>query len=363
MLNNITFLSSVELPTTAPSPTMALPLINAQCLTVAPFPIINGPLRNAVGATSASLATQIFSPLFSYSSSDKVLPILFGEEYSYRNKIVLHGKDGKLGIYQKNSNDIVPIDQCLLVHPKINQIISMLNEINQDILEAIVKCSNDGREALVSITGKVTDTASLLKICDVLILNGEYLTTKLDITNPIGDYSFHESVDSFFQVHSTMTKELYDQVLNVIMKKHPKNVWDLYCGTGTIGIYVSKYCDQIIGVDNNPSNIQDANQNLILNDVHSIQYICDKVENVIDQYHEIDCIIVDPPRSGLDSKTKDIIKQTGAETIIYVSCDPVTLARDLKELSEGYEVQFIQPVNMFPKTYHVESISVLEKNK
>ena len=225
----------------------------------------------------------------------------------------------------------------------------------------MIKCSNDGKEVLVSIDGEIASTELIMSHCDVFILNGEYLTDKKDIMNPIGDYVFHESVSSFFQVNTKMTEVLYDQVLEVMKDKWPKNALDLYCGTGTIGIYISPFCEHIIGVDHNPSNIQDANQNLTLNHVHNIQYICDDVEHAIDQFQNIDCVIVDPPRTGLDPKSKEILKELNSNTIIYVSCDPITLARDLKELKEVYEVKYIQPVNMFPKTYHCESVCVLER--
>ncbi len=296
---------------------------------------------------------------YGHISSDKVLPILYGEDLFYRNKIVLHGENGLLGLYKTNSNTIVPIQECSLVHPKINHMISILQSKSKSISEATIKCSNDGEEVLVSITGDVTDTSSLLEICDVLILNNQYLTEKKDIINRIGEYSFHESTSSFFQVHSTMTKVLYDQVLNAVKEIQPKQVLDLYCGTGTIGIYVSPYCEHITGVDSNPSNIEDAKKNLLLNDIHSIDYICDKVENVIDQFHAIDCVIVDPPRNGLDEKSRGVLKELGSQHILYVSCDPITLARDLDDLKDVYDVISVQPVNMFPKTYHVETVSVL----
>ena len=167
------------------------------------------------------------------------------------------------------------------------------------------------------------------------------------------------SINSFFQINKTLTKELYDEVLVNVKNKNYNEVLDLYCGTGTIGLYIADYVNHITGIDYNKSNINDAVYNKELNNIKNIDFICDKVENEIDKFTDIDLIIVDPPRAGLDTKTKDILKKIKPEQIIYVSCDPMTLARDLKELKADFIIKKIIPFNMFPRTYHVENVSVL----
>lgn len=294
-------------------------------------------------------------------NSSLVRNIEFNERNNYRNKIVLHGKNKKLGLYKKLSNDIVEVDKCILVDNKINSIIKVLNRINRDIKEVTIKITNDGKETMVDIKGEVSDICELINTVDVLILNNEYLSGKLQIINPIGNKKYYESNESFFQVNKTLTEKLYDEALKVVKESKPNNVLDLYCGTGTIGIYVSDYCKKIIGVDYNKSNIDDANKNIELNNCNNIEFICDKVENQIDKFDNIDIVIVDPPRAGLDSKTKDYLKKINSEKIIYISCDPVTLVRDINDLENSYQVQFIKPFNMFPRTYHVECVCLLEK--
>ncbi len=180
------------------------------------------------------------------------------------------------------------------------------------------------------------------------------------LKSTIGDKEFIISYSSFFQINRKLTKRLYDEVLKTVKNKKPNKVLDLYCGTGTIGIYISDFAKEIIGIDNNGSNILDANKNKKLNKVNNIEFICDKVENRIDTFKNIDLIIVDPPRAGLDNKTKEYLQKIKSKTIIYVSCDPVTLSRDLKELNESYIINYIKPFNMFPKTYHVECVCVLK---
>jgi len=298
---------------------------------------------------------------FTNINQTKVEDINYHERDNYRNKIVLHGNNKKLGLYKKHSNEIVEINKCLLVDNKINEVIKLLNTINKDIKEATIKITNNQKEIMVSIKGEVTSTKELLSIADVLIINDNYLTDKKQIINPIGNKKYYEGISSFFQVNKTLTEKLYDEALNVEKEEKPNTVLDLYCGTGTIGIYVSDYCSKIIGIDYNKSNIEDANKNIRLNNCTNIDFICNKVENQIDKFKEIDLIIVDPPRSGLDNKTKEYLKLINPKKIIYISCDPVTLVRDINELEENYEVKILKPYNMFPRTYHCETVAVLER--
>lgn len=281
-------------------------------------------------------------------------------EYNYRNKIILHGKDNKLGLYEESTNTIVEIDKCLLVNNKINEIIKVLKEENISIEEALVKTSNDEKQVLVSIKGQIKNTSRLKELSNVLIINDKLETESSSIITNIGKYKFYESVNSFFQINKDLTEKLYDEALNVVKVVKPNKLLDLYCGTGTIGIYVSEYANEIIGIDYNESNIKDANKNKELNNLNNIKFICDKVENQIDNFKDIDMIIVDPPRKGLDPKTKEYLNIIKAKHLVYISCDPVTFARDLNDLKGNYDIEYIKPFNMFPKTYHVENVAYLK---
>ena len=281
-------------------------------------------------------------------------------EYNYRNKIILHGKNNKLGLYEENTNNIVEINECLLVNNKINEIIKILKEENISIEEALIKTSNDEKEVLVSIKGKINNIDKLKDKCTVLIINDELKTTNSSIITNIGKYKFYESEKSFFQINKDLTEKLYDEALKIVEKVKPNKLLDLYCGTGTIGIYVSEFSNEIIGIDYNKSNINDANKNKELNNLNNISFICDKVENQIDNFKDIDMIIVDPPRKGLDQKTKEYLNTIKAKHLVYISCDLITFSRDINDLLENYEVKYIKPFNMFPKTYHVENVAYLK---
>ena len=285
--------------------------------------------------------------------------IVFSNPLYYRNKIILHGNNNNLGFYMNKSHDIIKINNCIICNNRINKIIPILNSFF-DIDEVLIRTSNDLTHMLIDIKGE-GDFNNLLEYCDVLIVNGELFSKTSFIFTNIGDVKYRLSSESFFQINCDLTKLLYDKVLEYVKKIKPDTVLDLYCGTGSIGIYVAKYCNNIVGVDYNRSNIEDAIYNASLNKVSNARFICDRVENVIDKIKVFDLMIVDPPRSGLDNHTRDIILNSKSKYIIYVSCDPITLVRDLKILKNKYNIIEITPFNMFPRTYHCESITILER--
>lgn len=285
---------------------------------------------------------------------------VYSDEYNYRNKVTFHGKDNIFGYYKENSNDLLKIDKCFLLDKKINEIIKLLQTESNKISELLIRTNNDSSKIMVKITGQVNDIETLNSKVDVLLINGKCLTPSEKIITTIGSKKYYLSVDSFFQVNKTLTEKLYDKVKEQVEKVRPNKLLDLYCGTGSIGIYVSDFAKEIIGVDYSKSNIEDANENKKLNNLKNITFINDKVENVIDTFKDIDMIIVDPPRAGLDKKTIDNIERISPKHLVYVSCDPATLARDLNLLTD-YQAEEITPFNMFPRTYHVECVSVLHR--
>ena len=134
----------------------------------------------------------------------------------------------------------------------------------------------------------------------------------------------------------------------------------MFSGTGTITLLVSKYVENITGIEIVKDAVLDANFNKDLNNIKNANFICGKVEDYIDKFKDIDSIIVDPPRSGLDNKTIENILRIRPKSICYVSCEVNTLVRDIKLLNDSYEIISITPVDMFPNTYHVESVAILK---
>ena len=291
------------------------------------------------------------------------LEIVYDTETYYRNKITLHvNNNNELGLLEENSNNIVPISKCLITNKEINKIIEVLKKliIKENINKIIIRCGNKTDEILLSLYGNVRDINSFKNISNSLYINDKKITNSY-ITSYIGDKKFHIRNNSFFQVNDNICKKLYDEILNIINDKKPKKVLDLYCGVGSIGIYISDNVEEVLGIEVVENAIIDANENKKLNNISNIKFINNKVENVIDSIKDYDMVIVDPPRSGLDNKTINSLINIKSKNIIYVSCDPITLARDLNVLKEKYNIQYIKLFNMFPRTSHCESVCILER--
>ena len=291
--------------------------------------------------------------------------IVFSKNFNYRNKVVLHIKDNKLGFYKNKTNELIEIDKCLLLNPVINDLISYLKNYIElkDIEKITIKVGNKTNEVMLIIDGSIAYYKKLLEIVDVLIINEKVMTTKDYITSYIGNKKYIIKKNSFFQVNYDISTRMYNKVKDVIVKEKSKNVLDLYCGTGTIGIYISDVVSKITGIEVVSDAIEAANTNKKINNVENIEFILGKVEDKLDfiSNNNIDTVIVDPPRSGLHKKVIPILEKISPKTIIYVSCDPITMARDINLLSNNYELVEVTPYDMFPNTYHVETVCVLKK--
>lgn len=306
---------------------------------------------------------EILKKILNYNKD--VNDIVFSKSFNYRNKVVLHVKDSKLGFYKNKTNELIEIDKCLLLNPVINDLISYLKKYIElkDIEKITIKVGNKTNEVMLIIDGSNAYYQNLLEIVDVLIINEKVMTTKDYITSYIGNKKYIIKRNSFFQVNYDISTRMYDKVKGVIVKEKSKNVLDLYCGTGTIGIYISDVVSKITGIEVVSDAIEAANVNKKINNVENIEFILGKVEDKLDfiSNNNIDTIIVDPPRSGLHKKVIPILEKISPKTIIYVSCNPITMARDINLLSNNYELVEVTPYDMFPNTYHVETVCVLKK--
>ena len=160
-----------------------------------------------------------------------------------------------------------------------------------------------------------------------------------------------------------MMLNLYQKVIDYYRDKQYRKVLDLYSGTGTIGLLLTPYVEEVVGIEVVKDAVLAAKMNQEINQVKNISFIHGKVEDYIDEFEHIDSLVVDPPRSGLDSKTIATILKISPDSMVYISCDPVTLARDLKSLLSNYQLSHVHLVDMFPNTYHIETVVILEKKK
>lgn len=289
----------------------------------------------------------------------KIIP---SPPYHYRNKIILQVQNGQIGLYEHNSRKLVPIKQCLLISSKMNEQLQLIQQtINLTGITQIM-IREAGEQIMIQFLGQAKP-AAIKKLLSPqitsLYLNDDLIAGKPQIEEQLGEYHFLISPYSFFQVNHSKTINLYDQVKKYLGTNH-NHVLDLYCGTGTIGIYVSKYCKKITGIEINPSAVKDAQANIKNNSLSNIKVKQGQVGSILKNTEKYDAIIVDPPRSGLDKKTKRTLLQIKCPKMIYISCNAITLARDLNQLKELYILKDITLFDMFPNTSHVECISLLE---
>lgn len=322
--------------------------------------------------------------------------------YRYRNKADFKvGKDDKIGYFKRESHNLIPIDKCIIQDEIVDEIIDLVKQYMKEwevagydkktkkgiIKNLLVRTTKDNKAMVVIVTKKsrlprqeelikiLTSNENIVSIYqniqpdDRSILLGEkdvHLYGEEKLIDSIGEYKFLISPKSFFQVNPRQTEILYDKVVEYLDLKGHETVVDLYCGIGTIGIYLSKYAKQIYGVETVREAIEDGKENLKLNGIENMEFIKGRSQDILpkfnDQEVKIDALIVDPPRKGLDTGLIDTIEQASPEKIVYVSCNPATLSRDLKYLTEkGYKVQEVQPVDMFGMTTHVEAVTLLTK--
>ena len=185
------------------------------------------------------------------------------------------------------------------------------------------------------------------------------------IEEQLGHVRFKIGPKSFFQTNSSQAKLLYDKVVEFSGFDGSENVYDLYTGVGSIGLYMSKYCKQVVGIEEVPEAIVDAKENARLNEIENCIFYAGDVKDILtlefaEKHGKPDLLVTDPPRAGMHKDVIKILLELASPKIVYVSCNPATQARDLALLNEKYELVKIQPMDMFPHTHHVETIALLQ---
>ncbi len=288
------------------------------------------------------------------------------KQYDYRNKVTLK-VNNKVGYYKKKSYDIVEIKNCLLANEKINNTITEIRKIKipTNVNELVIRSINETETSLtiyLQSEENIDDFINILskKIDSIKVLIQNRLikeTGKSNIIGRLDKYDYQMSQTAFFQVNTHQTIKLYDKIKKYVKQCNSPTILDLYCGTGSIGIYISEYASKVIGVEINSEAIENAKINAKNNNIKNIEFLAGDAKIILNRNnYSADLVIVDPPRSGLDLEVINDIFEINPNDIIYVSCDPITLARDLKIFKEKYQIIEITPFDMFPNTYHVECV-------
>ena len=252
------------------------------------------------------------------------------KEFYYRNKITLHSSNGINGLYKEKTNDIIPIESCIICDEVINNYINKVGKKAETIIR-----TNSEQDCIIT-------------------------SQKEEFIKTINNIKYKLNINSFFQVNDDVCLKILNYVKENISIN--SKVLDLYCGVGTFAIYISDKVKEVLGVEVNDSSYQNSLENIELNNTKNVTFKHSKVENILDDISSYyDTIILDPPRSGIDDKTIDKILSSMIKKIIYISCEPITLARDLNKLKNEYKIKKIRLFDMFPQTYHCESVCVLER--
>ena len=325
----------------------------------------------------------------------------------YRNKaqFPIQNINGStaIGFYKKKSHDVIPTDMCVIQHDindKIIKIIktyiqasnvSIYNETTHTgvLRHLVTKVGFTTNEVMVVLVANGTNLPHLNELASVLkenilgfktlVLNVNKAKTNVilgkenkviygngKINDYIGDLVFEISPLSFFQVNPVQTEVLYNKALEYAELKENDTVFDIYCGIGSISLFLAQKATKVYGIEIVEDAIKDAKINAKLNNLNNVEFYVGKAEEVVPKMYSegktANVVVVDPPRKGCDEKVLDTIVSMKPDRVVYVSCNPSTLARDLAYLDErGYKCVEIQPVDMFPHTMHVETVAKLRR--
>ncbi|MFV0274695.1 MAG: class I SAM-dependent RNA methyltransferase [Bacilli bacterium] len=298
---------------------------------------------------------------------DNIKQIIDETDENYRNKIKLHVQNKKLGFFEKGSKNLVEIKYCNMVSKQINKCIDYI-KTNIDLrnIKCITIRSSLIGDLLVFVDFIEFDTTviDLLTECSLITSlvcsNGKktFFNKNEYFYEKVGDMIFGSSYDSFMQVNTNVTNKLYSVIKNYI-NDHEK-VLDLFCGTGTIGLFVTNQTNKLVGIELNKDSVKNAKKNAVLNEREANFISMDISRDFYKLPTDFDVVIIDPPRRGLTKKVISKISEINPEKIIYVSCNPISLERDLKEFKD-YKIEEVSVIDMFPNTHHVECVCLLTR--
>ena len=317
------------------------------------------------------------------------------ETEGYRNKGLFSVTPDGIGFFSPRSHSLVRADGCIIQNKNTQYVIDAIYEyMAQCRVPAYDEASHTGTirgifvrtlggkmsVCVISRTSEIPEKERLVKMLRLAGANSVILNVNPNRTNvpmgktnitlcgspvmtdEIGGITFEISPASFYQINSLQTKRLYDYAISALDLDETMTVFDLYCGIGTISLCAARHVKKVVGVEVVPEAVENARKNAGINKISNAEFLCAKAENAAQSLGHADAVIIDPPRKGCDPGLIRAIGQINPEKIMYISCNPATLARDLKQICEyGYTAVSAQPFDMFPKTFHVETAVLLTK--
>ncbi|WP_342559897.1 23S rRNA (uracil(1939)-C(5))-methyltransferase RlmD [Psychrobacillus sp. FSL W7-1457] len=322
----------------------------------------------------------------------------------YRNKSQFQtrqlGNDVIAGLYAEGSNKLIDINECMVQHPVTtritNEIKAYLKELNipiydeknpQGIVRTIVVRTGiktgQIQVTLVTTQKKMPNKENLVQMIRKIDSNIVSISQNINpgktslifgdttfnlfgkeiIHEKLGELAFDLSARAFFQLNPEQTEHLYDEIEKAAKLTGEETVVDAYCGVGTIGLWLAKNAKEVRGMDIIEESVKDAKKNAKRNGYHNTKYVHGTAKKWLKQWQSEgfvpDVLTVDPPRTGLDQELLKTVLEIKPKRFVYTSCNPSTLAKDLQELTKLYEVKYMQPVDMFPQTSHIEVVTLL----
>lgn len=331
-----------------------------------------------------------------------VAPVAGMEDPSrYRNKgsfpFGTAGNAAVFGFYAARSHTLVPLADCPIQEELVvecaERVCAWANEARVPVYDestgrgqlrhVVVRTNADGERMVTVVTrGPLTRKDELLSRIgecesvwhnenpkDTNVIFGERFTLlsgKPSLVETIGDKRFTVGPQSFLQVNRLQTKTLYEAAASLLAAKPDETIVDAYCGVGTISLFLADRCRRVIGIEQVAAAVDDAKRNAELNGAKNASFLADEVETalprLVAEQTKIDALVLDPPRKGCGEAALEAVVQSGADRVVYVSCNPATLARDCKFLAgRGFKLAAVQPVDMFPHTCHVECAALLTR--
>lgn len=312
-------------------------------------------------------------------------------EYNYRNKVMVPFMNGNSGFYRQNSHDIVDMNFCYLQSDLSNSVYLAIKDyfIHNKVVDCrtiivresfyyghlLIGLAVVERKKYAWLSGLLDLLRSEFSAVKTVVLNRHLIESNTLLSQDceivygdgyiierLGKIDYKIALNTFFQVNTSMSEKLYNCVVDLAGFNGSERVLDLYCGVGSIGCFVADRVFEVVGVDIVEDSILMARENAVLNGLDNVEFVCaDASEYLENNCRAFDVVIVDPPRKGLsESGVKDLLR-IGADRIVYISCNVNSLARDLKSLSVEYSLERVVGVNLFSKTFHVETVCLMTR--
>ncbi len=279
--------------------------------------------------------------------------------YRYRGQFKI-SREGGIGFYKEGTRDVVPVEECPLMINEINRIVRELNNRKLSGIKEIHISCGDAANALIKSKLATEDIEKIMSgvgFSGVAFESGES-TGRDYIRLDLNGLQYTVTPWSFFQAHWNLNKKVVELIVNELQPLENMRILDLYAGAGNFSLPLAAYASQVVAVEENRYAADDGQRNVKLNNIKNCRFINSPAERYRIR-RKFDIVLLDPPRPGLQSDVARKIIDSSPEKIVYISCNPATLARDLRKFSERYNVDSLRVIDFFPNTYHVEALAFM----